>query len=496
MTSTTTTADLTTEARTVVWGGPLEDFIDVGDKVGTIQLERKLGKGGHARVFRGKCSTTGAYRAVKVLHRREFLNRFTWEYKLLDRVQSPHIVRVHSFHLLPAPHYVMDFLPGCTLERYRRAQGGTIPIIEVVEIARQICEGLEHLHSIGIIHRDLTPKNVIRGPDGHITVIDLGIAKTLPEFFLDNDHIVTTSALGTPGFVAPEQEALHKLDHKVDFYGLGALVYYLLTGHKYRPQIGIKLEEEHLRIVLEQLLATDPKERYTSIDRIRDDLDVLFENFREDIPVPTVVVVQRSKFLFVLIAAILVLAAIGLWGHVARNAGTTRTTVAAMSPASPLPSTPASTPLTNPVPEVTPLSEGTVDSRPHAPASTSVPRINQSYLGPATDGNEAKLAPATFAAVPTSAKPAASEHQTKPAPSKRTRRRSKPAKTPEQKQLETKLRHALAACSVPPQKIRYHATRFGVTVNGPDIGIRHTCIEKFVPRTQDEFSGTMHFRKD
>ncbi len=486
MTSTTTTADVTTEALTVRWGGPLQDYIDVGDTVGTIQLERKLGKGGHARVYQGTCSATGARRAVKVLYRREFLNRFTWEYKLLDRVQSPHLVRVHSFHLQPAPHYVMDFLPGTTLERYRRLQGGMLPINEVLRIAYQVCDGLEHLHSIGIIHRDLTPKNVIRGPEGHITLIDLGIAKTLPEFIPDNDHIVTTSALGTPGFVAPEQEALRTLDNKVDFYGLGALLYYLLTGHKYRPSVGVDLDDEQLRIFLQQLVALDPKQRFTSLDWIRSELDALVENYREDIPATTVYVVQRSNRVPMLVAVLLVFVAVGLLLRIDRSTESTApTTTAAISQPAPKVSPPAelnSAPVINPVPEPTPS--------PNANGSA----VN--VLPPTTnDENKAVPAPTTFAepapATPTESAP----EQTKPAANKRTRRRKKSAKTPEQKQFETKLRQALATCTVSPQKITYRVTPSKFTVKGRDLGFRHTCVEKFVPRTDAEFSGTIHHKE-
>ncbi|MGB1016776.1 MAG: protein kinase domain-containing protein, partial [Nannocystaceae bacterium] len=168
---TTTTADLITEQVTAAYTPSPRQL---PSSLGGYTLGPVLGIGGHAKVF-AATSEDSRY-AVKVLEKRGSLERFLWEYQVLERVNSPHIVHVYTCDLSPVPFYVMDLITGSTLHAYRRSQGGLLPIPEVLSIARQICAGLDALHRVGVIHRDLCPGNIMRDEQGHIMLIDLGIA--------------------------------------------------------------------------------------------------------------------------------------------------------------------------------------------------------------------------------------------------------------------------------------------------------------------------------
>lgn len=216
----------------------------VGKTIGTIAINRQLGYGNFAVVYSGLCSVSRSRVAVKVLTRPEGARRFQAEYRSLRQVRSPHVVRVHSYGTEPVPHYVMDHIHGTTLHEYIAAKG-KLDIAEAIDICRQICSGLHDLHRVGVVHRDINPRNLIRSADGRITIIDLGIARRLPKFYdllgsmTDPElRVVTTSVLHSPGYGAPEVIAGQPATEAADIYALGAVMHKLLTGRLYDPGHG------------------------------------------------------------------------------------------------------------------------------------------------------------------------------------------------------------------------------------------------------------------
>jgi len=138
-----------------------------------------------------------------------------------------------------------------------------------MQIGTQICTGLKALHSMGVIHRDLNLGNIIRGPDGHITLLDLGLAKRLPGFrgvvgsLTHPDLRVVTGdmKIGTPGFVPPEAD----VTERYDVYGLGGVLYALHTRKGFARDLAVlaEIEDDELSDLLPELLAPDPQLRYT-----------------------------------------------------------------------------------------------------------------------------------------------------------------------------------------------------------------------------------------
>ncbi len=214
----------------------------VGHTLGIISITGELGHGSHAVVYSGLCSVSRARVAVKVLSRPESLPRLRAEFRALRQVNSPHVVRVHSYGEHPAPHYTMDHVQGDTLDAYLKAKGGKTDVADAIEICRQVCAGLQEIHSAGIVHRDINPSNLLRGHDGHITIIDLGIARRLPRFY---DRLgsmtdpalraITTSVMHSPGYGAPEVIAGEPATEAADLYALGSLMHKLVTGRVYSP---------------------------------------------------------------------------------------------------------------------------------------------------------------------------------------------------------------------------------------------------------------------
>ncbi|MGB1014584.1 MAG: serine/threonine-protein kinase [Nannocystaceae bacterium] len=246
---------------------------DIGDVFSAVELVGELGPGSYSTVYAGICRVSRQARAVKVSKSgaQNDLRRFEAEYRILAHCDSPHVVRVYGFGHQPHPHILMQQIEGETLRQYVKRVGG-LSVVECMQIGAQICLGLKALHGIGVIHRDLNLGNIIRGPDGHITLLDLGLAKRLPGFrgvvgsltHPDLRIVTGDTKFGTPGFVPPEAH----VTEKYDVYGLGGVLYALHARKVYErdPVALAEIEDDELRDLLAELLALDPQLRYSLAD--------------------------------------------------------------------------------------------------------------------------------------------------------------------------------------------------------------------------------------
>lgn len=187
------------------------------------------------------------------------------EFRLLNRLsrQLPGAVPapVDYFREEGTDYLLRSYLPGETLERFRRRTGGCGPG-RCAEIGRKLCALLETLHGLDppIIHRDIKPENVILLPDGGVGLIDFGIARRYkPE--RDRD----TRRLGTRSTAAPEQYGYAQTDRRTDLFGLGMTLIWLLTG-EYDPDSLDRAAQVplHLRRALKKAAAFAPEDRYQS----------------------------------------------------------------------------------------------------------------------------------------------------------------------------------------------------------------------------------------
>ena len=197
------------------------------------RIDRELGAGGMATVYRAHDLKHDRDVAIKVLH--EDLGatlgpeRFLAEIKTTAKLQHPHILPLldsgASGGLL---YYVMPYVAGETL-RDRLTRETQLPIEDAVRIAREVADALAHAHGHGIIHRDIKPENILL-QGGHAVVADFGIALAVQH--AGGGRLTQTGlSLGTPQYMAPEQAMGEKtVDHHADIYALGAVTYEMLTG--------------------------------------------------------------------------------------------------------------------------------------------------------------------------------------------------------------------------------------------------------------------------
>ena len=190
-------------------------------------------------------------------------NESAW--RALEDVSHPRLPQLRELYWLPDVLVaVYDFVPGRSL-RDLVAERGCIAPAEAVDWLLDVCDAVSALHDAGVIHRDLTPGNVVIGADG-AHVVDLGIARLASE-----DATRDTTTLGTFGFAAPEQFGFAATDARSDVYSLGRLLGYLLTGADPGQQgFAAALADEALvdpalRAVIERACAFEPSERYQSV---------------------------------------------------------------------------------------------------------------------------------------------------------------------------------------------------------------------------------------
>lgn len=179
----------------------------------------------------------------------------------------PRLPRVEATYELPdCVAVVLDYVPGPTLEQVV-AERGRLQQNEAVSLAQQICEAVQELHRLGILHRDLTPANIIVADDG-AHIIDLGIARPLTDTANRNRD---TTALGTYGFASPEQYGFAPTDVRSDIFSLGRILGFMLTGvypddTRYTPLLSDDLHvTPRLRAIVERATAFEPSARYQNV---------------------------------------------------------------------------------------------------------------------------------------------------------------------------------------------------------------------------------------
>ena len=236
-----------------------------------------LGRGGMGAVYRAFDSVLKRDVALKVLasdaDSPAIAERLQHEARILARLEHPGIVAVHDAGLLDdgRPFYVMRLVMGKRLDDYADSAGRG----ELFRVFLRICDAVGYAHAREVIHRDLTPANVMIGEFGEVLVLDWGVARmgrdrTGPPRVGKPSEGGTTGdgvVLGTPGFMAPEQAvgAAATADSRSDVYGLGAILRFIATAS------GASLPRP-LAAIVGRATATDPATRYASVDALADDV--------------------------------------------------------------------------------------------------------------------------------------------------------------------------------------------------------------------------------
>ena len=213
---------------------PITDVLVGSTLADTYVIEAAIGEGAMGRVYRAHHKTlTNQRYAVKVLMGQHAASaimrrRFAREAEIAGQLDHPNVVNVIDYGTSDGLHYlVMDLVEGVSLGAL--IQQGPMAAERVIRIAHQLCEGLEHAHGRGVVHRDFKPDNIlIVGEPGRETarIADFGLAMST----LHDARLTSTGVACTPAYAAPEQLRGHRIDHRVDLYALGTTIFEMLSG--------------------------------------------------------------------------------------------------------------------------------------------------------------------------------------------------------------------------------------------------------------------------
>lgn len=289
------------QAKTLV-AGDLKHLV-----LGSYVLLDQLGEGGMGRVFKARHRGMDRLVAIKMLlpeklSSKSGLKRFAQEVKAAARLTHPNIVTAFDADLEgEVPYLVMEYVDGKDLQSYL-TEHGPLPIDTAVGYIRQAARGLAHAHSVGIIHRDIKPGNLLLDKQGTIRILDLGVAQLRPmgvgeEPPADIHAQITRdgAVIGTVDFMAPEQAASAKqADERSDIYSLGCTLYFLLTNepvyradsvvdrliaHRQRPIPSLRVARPDvsppLDAIFQRMVAKNPADRFANMSELLAALDSL-----------------------------------------------------------------------------------------------------------------------------------------------------------------------------------------------------------------------------
>ena len=259
------------------------------------QILDKIGAGAMAVVYKAKQLSLNRIVAIKVLPKRftqnpEYVERFYKEGQAAGKLNNQHIVQAVDVGEAGGYHYfVMEFVEGKTLYD-DLSKGKVFGEQEAIDIVIQVAEALKHAHSVGLIHRDVKPKNIMINKENIVKLADMGLARETTD--IEAAKTEKGKAYGTPYYISPEQiRGEMDIDERADIYGLGATFYHLVTGRvPYMAEDPVEVMKKHLRDelippdhintslssgvseVIEVMMAKDKAERYSNIDELMSDL--------------------------------------------------------------------------------------------------------------------------------------------------------------------------------------------------------------------------------
>ena len=225
------------------------EAMPVGDpgmpQIEGYEIDRVLGKGAFATVWRAKRIETGELVALKVIRvdlaTEAVFSRFAREVRVMEQLNHPYLARVYDSHIDERTgYYAMDLVTGGNLHQYVRQEKRRPTVL--INLMANVLDGLGHAHARGVIHRDLKPQNIMVTKSGIPKIVDFGMGKFLFESPAEDAlQTMEGSVVGTPMYMSPEQARGEQqgLDHRTDIYSAGIVLYMLLLRkhpHNVAPQ--------------------------------------------------------------------------------------------------------------------------------------------------------------------------------------------------------------------------------------------------------------------
>ena len=276
----------------------IKESKDVAHHIPGYKVLGKIGAGAMAFVYKARQLSLNRMVAIKVLPKRftqnpEYVERFYKEGQAAGKLNHPNIVQAIDVGEAGGYHYfVMEYVEGKTLSDDLTA-GQVFEEREGIEIIIQVAHALAHAHAVGLIHRDVKPKNIMINKAGVVKLADMGLARETTD--IETAKSEAGKAYGTPYYIAPEQiRGKIDIDGRADIYGLGATLYHMLTGQvPFMADDTSDVMRKHLREkltppdhintslsagvseVIEVMMAKRREDRYKNVQELLIDLEAL-----------------------------------------------------------------------------------------------------------------------------------------------------------------------------------------------------------------------------
>ena len=271
----------------------------IGSTISHYKITEKLGEGGMGVVYKAEDTKLERTVALKFLspllvQDSEVRKRFEREAKAAAALSHPNVCTVHEIDEAGGRMFIaMEFVEGDSLDK--KIESGPLKLEEALDIGGQIAKGLEAAHKKKIYHRDIKPQNVIVGDDGHVTVMDFGLAQLADRSRLTRDG----TTLGTVAYMSPEQTEGSGTDHHTDIWSLGVVLYEMITGRlpfkgdydqavmysilneQPEPMTGLRTGVPmELEAAAAKCMAKATKDRYGAVAELGRDLRVLADKLK------------------------------------------------------------------------------------------------------------------------------------------------------------------------------------------------------------------------
>jgi serine/threonine protein kinase len=285
-----------------------------GTRLGSYEIASSIGQGGMGEVYRARDLKLGREVAIKVLAPElasdsERLRRFEQEARAASALSHPNIVHIYDVGESDGTRYiVMELAEGTTLRRV--LDDAPLPGDRLLEIGRQLTDGLAKAHAAGIVHRDLKPENVMVSEDGLVKILDFGLARIAPPAWAIDSERATLARtrhgmlIGTVEYMSPEQASGRSADSRSDQFSLGLILYEMATGKiafqretaaqtlasiiesAPRPMASLNPRLPHgLDRIVNRCLSKDPAGRYPDTRELARELKALSPALAPPVPV-------------------------------------------------------------------------------------------------------------------------------------------------------------------------------------------------------------------
>lgn len=280
----------------------------IGSQINQYKIQEKIGSGGQGTVYRALDTKLNRTVVIKILppeltQKTANFKRFEREAQLCSQLDHPNICTVYDFHEANGIFYIaMQYVEGKNVRQL--VSGRPLELKSALSIAIQVTDALAYAHSKNIIHRDIKAGNIMVTPTGQVKILDFGLAKLLEdEYTGDHERVDRTQITelgipyGTATYAAPEQAKGERADARSDIFSTGVLLYEMLTGiwafqgktvidvrHQVLYGTPKPIDQQRqapippqLQQIVDKALAKDPKDRYQSIAKMRDDLRAVLQ---------------------------------------------------------------------------------------------------------------------------------------------------------------------------------------------------------------------------